>query len=126
MFVTLLDYFNPLSQNFFLRVAFIPQSAEYELKKTELKESFTSKFLFYDNILDAFEQIKNLGTGSATPPDFKVTMPEKYGGGTFSIVDFSYFVDYRVYILNFQRCIMWFFFVKGIFRSLPKTTSLQG
>lgn len=145
MFVLLLDYLNPFSENFFLKIALVPrttgyqfknndsrvqmfseiQPTEYELKKQELIDSFTQKFIFYDNILDAFEQIENLSEGSATAPTFKVTVPQKYGGGTYSIIDFSMFTDYRVYVLNFSRCIMWFFFIKGIFRSLPKTTSLQ-
>ncbi len=126
MFVSLLDYLNPLSPNFFLKLAFVPNSPEFELKKQELIHSFKQKFIFYDNIIQALNQIKNLGTGSASPPTFKVTLPSKYGGGTYSIIDFSMFTDYRIYVLNFTRCIMWFFFIKGIFRSLPKTTSLQG
>ncbi|WP_312700567.1 hypothetical protein [Sedimentibacter sp.] len=123
---TLIDWLNPFSDNFILKIAFIPQSEEFELKKQELIDTFTQKFIFYDNIVDMFKQIKNLGSGSSAPPTFKITLPSKYGGGTYSIIDFSYFTDYRIYILNFQRCIMWFFFIKGIFRSLPKTTSLQG
>ena len=135
MFVTLLDYFNPLSQNFFLRVAFIPQSAEFELKRQELLDTFKQKFIFYENIVQALEQIKNLGTGqqsktlgvnNSSTPTFDITLPSRYGGGTYTIIDFSYFSEYRSFILNFQRCIMWFFFIKGMFRSLPKATSMQG
>ena len=121
----MLDWLNPFSENFILKIAFVPRSPEYESKKEELGNAFKQKFLFYDNIVSALQQIKNLGTGNGTPPTFEVTIPSKYGGGVYKIIDFSYFSQYRLYILNFSRCIMWFFFIKGIFRSLPKTTRLQ-
>lgn len=124
--LNILDYLNPFSDNFFLKLAFIPQSEEFLTKKQEFFDKLNQHFLFINGIKEFMAQIVHLSTGSTTPPEFKITMSSKYGGGTYSIVDFSMFAEYRIYIINVQRAIMWFFFIKSMFKSLPHASRLEG
>lgn len=119
-FVTLLDYLNPFSDNFILKMAVIPRAGFLEEYVNELKSIFDIRFRL---IYDALDYVKflidyNVSEGGE-PPVYEITMPAKYGGDTFSVVDFSYFSNYRTYILNFIRFIAWFMFIKRIIKKFP-------
>lgn len=54
-----------------------------------------------------------------TPPQFTITMPEKWGGFEAKIIDFSMFVPYRFFIKNIIRSIAWYFYIKRLLRRMP-------
>ena len=54
------------------------------------------------------------------PPKFLINLPQKYGGKSVEIIDFTYFTQYRSYIIGFIRAIAWFFFIRKIIRKLPE------
>lgn len=114
----LFRFFNPYDDSFFLKVALIPREGYFEDKVTDLKDTFLERFLPIVTVFDAFISIKNY-ENSTVPPSFTVTMPEKYGSGTFEIIDFDMFHQYRTLILNFIRFIALFCFVKWIIRTGP-------
>jgi hypothetical protein len=115
----LFRYFNPYDEHFFLKVALIPREGYFEEKVTDIKDTFLEKFLPIVTVFDAFKSIKNY-ENSTVPPSFTVTMPKKYGSGTFEIIDFDMFHQYRTLVLNFIRFIALFFFVKWIIRKGPE------
>ena len=109
---------NPLSPNFIMKVAFVP-SEDFEMQFwEEIHAVFNLKVPLIGQLKDFFQDISEVSTGAATPV-FEVTFNGKYGNGTYSIIDFEYFDDYRVYILNFIRFAAWFMFLKSTYRRLP-------
>jgi hypothetical protein len=49
-------------------------------------------------------------------PELNITLPEKYGGGTFSVIDFSFFDQYRSFIHGFILFIAYSFAVRKAFK----------
>lgn len=115
----ILDYLNPSSDNFFLKLAFVPKDGFIAGKFELLKSSLLEKVPLIQQITDFFNVVKNT-QGGTQPPQFTVTMPQKYGGKSYSIINFNYFIQYRTIILNFIRFTSWFFFLKKIYNRLPK------
>lgn len=85
----------------------------------DIHAAFEGKIPIIPQLMDFFTSIENVST-SGQPPKFTFTLPEDYGGTTHSLIDFSSFDDFRVYILNFIRFIAWFIFLKKLFNRIPK------
>ncbi|ABW19364.1 hypothetical protein [Alkaliphilus oremlandii] len=117
-FTSIINYLNPFSDKFFLWIALIPQDGFFESFFNDILGAFNERLPLIGQIRAFMENIKGINY-SQELPKFEITMPSKYGGGQFSIVDFSYFVQYRVYILNFIRFSAWFFFIKRLWKTLP-------
>ena len=98
---------------------FIPDGEFFQKFFDDVHAKFESKIPIIPQLSDFFGAIEDVST-SGEPPKFEVTMPEKYGGGTFSVIDFSAFDQYRVYILNFIRFIAWFVFLKRLYNRIPR------
>ena len=114
----ILKYINPLSENFFLRIALVPSDGFFLNYVTEIKEAFFGKIPIFTQLFDFFTTVMDISVNGGKPK-FEVTFPDSYGGGTYSIIDFSMFDEYRVFIFNFIRFTAWFFFLKRLFRMLP-------
>lgn len=54
-----MDYLNPSHENFFLRLAFIPDSDYMEDFIDDIKSAFNSKFVFLQQFNDTWDSIKN-------------------------------------------------------------------
>lgn len=115
---TILDYLNPYSENFFLKIAFVPSDGFVAEKFESLKSTLLSKIPLLQQIADLFETIKATQFGTK-PQAITVTMPIQYGGQTYSVINFDYFSQYRTLILNFVRYSAWFFFLKKTYKRLP-------
>ena len=115
---TILDYLNPFSENFFLKIAFVPSNGFVAEKFESLKSTFLSKVPLLQQIADLFATIKATQFGTK-PQAITVTMPIQYGGQTYSVINFDYFTQYRTTILNFIRYSAWFFFLKKTYKRLP-------
>jgi len=117
----ILDHLNPFSDKFFLKIAFIPSDGYFERFANEIKQSFDGKFAFISEIGDV---LKSLFSGAyetdPEPPEFTVNLPGgKWGEGRVNIIDFSIFADYRLYILNFFRVMLWIPFIIKLYKRLP-------
>lgn len=53
-------------------------------------------------------------------PTLEVALPEKYGGTTVEIIDFSYFDDYRIFIHGFIIMASSIIFIKRLFKRLAR------
>lgn len=114
----LLNYINPFHENFFLRIALVPNENYFSNKWSQLHDLFNNKFPLASQLFDFFNNLKNVSQNGGIP-EFKVDLPSKYGGMSVDIIDFTPFVEYRVLVLNFIRFIAWYFFLKRIYTRLP-------
>lgn len=73
----------------------------------------TQSFAF-DDIYDGVTPIN--ATNDASRPDFSFTLPDMYGGGTYQLIDLSFFDEYRNYIHGITGAIAVFFIVRRIVR----------
>jgi hypothetical protein len=80
---------------------------------------FNAKMPVIDQLSTFFTSVKSVST-EGTIPKFEMTMPPSFGGGTFNIIDFKLFTDYRTLILNIIRFISWFVFLKRLYARIPR------
>ena len=120
-FSNLISYLNPLSENFILKIAFVPSEGYFEQFIGEIKDVFDEKFQFVDEIGNYLVRLFGaVYDENPDPPSFTVTLPGgKWGTGTIEIIDFSIFADYRFYIRNFIRLILWVPFLMRLYKRLP-------
>lgn len=112
---TLLEYLNPVSDKFFLKVALVPRSGYFQDYFTELKGAFDVKLPIVGQLFDFFKVVANATILDAPAPQFNIN----YMGHSMSIIDFSYVIQYRTIIVNFTRFIAWFFFLKRLYNRVP-------
>lgn len=112
---TLLSYLDPFSENFILVIAFVPQG-DYD---DQIKLAFDEKFGDLITVFNMFDTLKNQNWDNEAPV-FEITVPEKYGGGTHNIIDFSFYGQYRTFIHTFTTMTATFFFFIKIIHLLPK------
>lgn len=121
----LFSYINPFSDNNVIKIMFMPDEGYYLEAVVEIKEQFFEKFSTIPVVMESFNSLGSYGGGSGggtrgnDMPQFNVTMPETYGGGTFSIIDFSFYAMYRTLIHNFIRFIAIFGFIRWFIRKAP-------
>jgi len=116
--LSFLQYLNPFDENFILKVALVPQEGYFNTFFQDISNSFNDRLPLVGQIAEFMNTIKSINV-SQDLPEFNITMPDKYGGGNYAIINFAFFLDYRVYILNFIRFSSWFFFIKRIFKQIP-------
>lgn len=107
-----------MHENFFLRIAFIPKDGFFNTYWNEIYNNFNSKLPIIAQIKEFLVEVRYVSY-SENIPEFEVTFNNKYGNGTYEIIDFSYFAEYRNYILNFIRFIAWFYYLKRLYKKLP-------
>lgn len=56
----MINVFNPLSESFFLRVAFVPSTVFMESFTNDIKISADNKFSFMTQFKDTWESVKNI------------------------------------------------------------------
>lgn len=112
---------NPWHENFFLKVAFIPSEGYLEAYVTDIKEMFDGKITFISEIRDFLGNLFGAVIDpNPDPPEFKINLPGgKWGQGSLKIIDFSMFAQYRAFILNFIRVILWIPFLLKLYKRLP-------
>jgi len=117
----IINFLNPLHEDFFLRVAFIPSTDYVEVFREEIKAIFDNKLSFINEIRDFLAFIFSTPIlDNPGPPEFKITLPGgKWGSGSVQIIDFSIFEDYRLFIINFIRVLLWIPFLIKLYKRLP-------
>lgn len=121
-FAELISYINPFSENFFvykllellgelLKFLFVPTENSFE----QLQNKINDKFYFVNQIGQMFSSLLGNVNYGDTPPTFSIT----YYGQTLSIIDFSLFMDYRVWLHGIILAISWFLFIRKLFNRLP-------
>lgn len=119
LFGTLLDYLNPFSDNFILKVAFIPKEGFFSEKFDKLNEIIFSKFPFIEQLANIINPNTFAVTYATSAPNLSFTLPKKYGGGTYQLVNFDYFAQYKDFIFSFIRVMIWFPFAKWLYGRIP-------
>ena len=98
---------------------FVPSGDFFQTFFGDIKAKWDSKIPIIGQLQGFFEQVDSGSTGGAAPT-FEISLPDNLGGGTFKIIDFSYYEDYRVWILNFIRFAAWFVFLKRLYARIPR------
>lgn len=121
-FTNLIDWLNPFSDNFFvyklvellgnlLKWLFIPEKNPFD----ELSIKFDEKFAFIKQIEDLFSSLLGFNDYGQTIPSFNMT----WNGITFAFIDFSMFLDYRLWLHGIILAIAWFIFIIKTYKKLP-------
>jgi hypothetical protein len=103
----------------FLLSLVVPSSGFFQGMFDDSFADFNAKMPVIDQLSTFFTSVKSVAT-EGTIPKFEMTMPPSFGGGTFNIIDFKLFTDYRTLILNIIRFISWFVFLKRLYGRIPK------
>lgn len=115
---SLIEYINPFSDKFFLKIAFVPETNN--LIFDEVKETLYNKFGFissFEKIHNSFENLFNKNEGM---PSFTITLPDFLGGATVTPINFSFFDNYRGFIHGFIIAVSYFLFIEKIYKTIPK------
>lgn len=116
----ILSYLNPLSDKFFLKIAFVPQDGYFNGYFTDIKTTFDSKLPIIGTISSVVNSIKD-ATVNGDAPDFKVSLPGgKWGNGQVSIFNFAILAPYRDTILTILRVLIWLPFILKQYKRIPK------
>lgn len=102
-----------------LKALLIPSDDFFKNMFTDFKSLFDTKLPLIPQLQEFFSSIKDT-TVDSKKPKFEVTFPENWGGDTYSIIDFTFYDEYRAWILNFIRFIAWFVFLKKLYQRIPK------
>lgn len=119
----MLQYINPFNEEKFfgykiielfsnlLKSLFVPETNPF----TDLSSKFNEKFIFVSQIKDLINSLLgNVDYGNSTP-SFNFT----WYGTTISIIDFSLFLEYRVWLHGIILAIAWYMFLHKLFKKLP-------
>lgn len=112
---------NPANSQNIFRVLFVPRPEFLEANISIMYGMIEQKIPLLNDLLVI---VKGMAESMIivevnTPPEFKITMPDKYGGFEAKIIDFSIFVPYRFFIVNIIRAIAWYFYIKRLLRRMP-------
>lgn len=95
-------------------------------EKENLKQGYPSLKNLLLGKLGLFNQMREFllaiwnATYSDDIPEFKINFNGLFGmQGSYSIVDFQFYSDYRNYIHMFMSAIAWAFFIKKMYRRIP-------
>ena len=113
--------FNPENPQNLFRILFVPRPEFLKANVSALYTIIEQKVpLLNDLILIVKGMAENIIIIEVnTPPEFKINMPEKWGGFEAKIIDFSTFVPYRFFIVNIIRAIAWYYFIKRLLNKMP-------
>ena len=115
-----ISYLNPLSENFFLKIAFIPSQGFIPSKFNELKDVIDAKMPIIGTLTDLFDSITELRSVDSTKPTFSIELPSKWGGQTVQVINFDVIDPYVPYVKTFIRFLIWIPFIIKIYRRLPQ------
>jgi hypothetical protein len=113
--------FNPENSQNIFKILFVPRPEFIKANIEVMYEMIEQKIpLLNDLILIVKGMAESMLIVEVnTPPEFKITMPQKWGGFEAKIIDFSMFVPYRFFIVNIIRAIAWYFYIKRLLRKMP-------
>lgn len=118
----IVSYLNPFSENFLgkkivelfgdlLKFLFVPENTPFN----DLKLKFDEKFVFVGQIKVLINNLLGFNNYGDKVPEFNIT----WHGVTVSIIDFSLFLNYRIWLHGIILAIAWFSFLFKTFKKLP-------
>lgn len=81
-----------------------------------ITDKFGAFYTMKDFLFEFWTTIQNSGE---VQPDFKVTLPAFCGGGTYNVIDFTFYNNYRNYIHGLIAGICYFIYIKKLFHKIP-------
>lgn len=114
---TIASYLDPFSPNFILKIAFIPTQTD---RSEILIDNLKDKFGAINSIMTTLETLKTYEeTGQA--PVFKLDFDGSIYGfeGEYTVIDFSFYEQYRPWIHSFTIMVAWVYFIKRLVNYLP-------
>lgn len=118
----ILSYINPFSDNFLGKkiIELLQNVLEFLFKPSdnnfnELSEKVNEKFAFIDQIKVLLNSLLGFNNYGDKPPTFEIT----YENNTVSIIDFSMFLEYRIWLHGIILAISWFMFARRLYAKLP-------
>ena len=81
-----------------------------------IEDKFGAFYTLKDFLSEFWNAIQDSGD---TQPEFYVTLPEFCGGGTFNVLDFQFYNNYRNYIHGIMAGIIYFVYIKRIYNKIP-------
>lgn len=106
-----------------VRDLFLPSDGFFKAKYDELKEAFFKSIPLLNEINLFFKQFQAVNISTGKVPSFKMTMPDKFGGGEYNIINFSFFDDYRDVIHQWIKFGGWFYVIIKLIKRLPNYIS---
>lgn len=122
-FETLISYLDPTSDNFFLKLAFVPSDGFISGKFDELKAEFDDRLPIVGTLTELFDSIAGAqrpSVRSTTTPKFEIELPGKWGGRRVEIINFDVIDPYIPYVKTFIRFMIWIPFLIKIYKRLPQ------
>lgn len=118
MVLSIVDYLNPFSENFFLRIAFVPREGYLKDKVSSTFDKASKKFPAISQLKDSFSALLTSTSDVTSWEGIKVNF-SRYGIGEVVIVSPA-FVNLLGNKLKFwiSGCI-WFMFVLYFLRRIP-------
>jgi hypothetical protein len=113
LFKPLFDFLSGIT-DLFTKI-FVPDSQSISDQFSGLSDSFKAKIPVSGQLSDFWGGLKGAVVHNDKVPTFNMSFPPEWGGGSYPIIDFSYFTDYRTWILNFIRFSAWFVFLKRLY-----------
>lgn len=111
------SYLDPFSENFILKIAFVPSRTD---RSELLIEDLKDKFGGITDIISNLESLKSYDE-TGQPPVFKLNFNGSIYGieGEYQVIDFSFYEDYRPWIQSFTVMVAWIYFLKRLINYLP-------
>lgn len=116
----IMSYLNPLSDDFFLKIAFIPSQDFIEMNNERMASLGEQKFGFIEDFKFVFEDLKDNFNVGSNAPNFSLTLPTKWGGSTVNIINFEAYDSVRLIVKNIIRIFIWLFFIFKMYKRIPK------
>lgn len=113
-----LSFLNPFHENFFLKVALIPQEGFWAEQAERVMDKLNEKLPIVTQIIGFFQGVIDTDFDTSMPA-FEVSFSGKWGSYSGPIIDFSYFSQYRDLVFMFVRGISWFWFLKRLLSRIP-------
>lgn len=113
-------YLNPSSEDFFLKLAFIPSEGFIHAKFNELRVVFDERLPIIGTLTELFNSITQVQNIDSTKPKFTMELPGKWGGKTVEIINFDVIDPYVPFIKTFIRFLIWIPFIIKIYKRLPQ------
>lgn len=116
----IMSYLDPTSDNFFLKLAFIPQDGFISGKFNELKVVIDDRLPIIGTLTEVFNTITEAQSIESTKPKFEMELPSKWGGQKVEVINFDVIDPYIPYVKTFIRFLIWIPFIIKIYRRLPQ------
>lgn len=94
-----------------LKFLFVPDNNPFE----NLSSKFNEKFAFVNQAKDLFNSLIGFNNYGNSAPTFNMT----WKGVTFAFIDFSMFLQYRLWLHGVILAIAWFIFIRRTVNRLP-------